>query len=132
VKLRNLGLLCDENIDPQVVAKLRMDGADVLTVAEAGLAGAIDPEVLARAHSEGRVVLTHDVDFGMLAIARGQPHTGIVYLRTGGLRVSELVEVVDATMALDEDLALPFIAVVTLRSGGIRIRIRPRPPSSDR
>lgn len=39
-----------------------------------------DEEILARAHTEGRVLVTLDKDFGELAIIRGMPHSGIVRL----------------------------------------------------
>ncbi len=39
-----------------------------------------DEEILARAHAEGRVLLTLDKDFGELAVVRGLPHHGIVRL----------------------------------------------------
>jgi predicted nuclease of predicted toxin-antitoxin system len=39
-----------------------------------------DEEVLLRARSEGRILITLDKDFGELAIVQGQPHCGIVRL----------------------------------------------------
>ena len=39
-----------------------------------------DEEILARAHAEGRVLVTLDKDFGELAIVRGTPHSGILRL----------------------------------------------------
>jgi len=39
-----------------------------------------DAEILARAHREGRVLITLDKDFGELAVVQGQSHSGIVRL----------------------------------------------------
>ena len=39
-----------------------------------------DVEILARAHREGRVLVTLDKDFGELAVVRGHPHRGIIRL----------------------------------------------------
>ena len=39
-----------------------------------------DEEILARAYSENRVLVTLDKDFGELAVAQGQPHSGIIRL----------------------------------------------------
>jgi predicted nuclease of predicted toxin-antitoxin system len=39
-----------------------------------------DEAILARAHTEGRVLVTLDKDFGELAIVRRIPHSGIVRL----------------------------------------------------
>ncbi|HNU10979.1 MAG TPA: DUF5615 family PIN-like protein [Rubrivivax sp.] len=44
-----------------------------------------DEAVLVHAHSEGRVLVTLDKDFGELAIVKGQPHAGIVRLVGLGL-----------------------------------------------
>jgi predicted nuclease of predicted toxin-antitoxin system len=39
-----------------------------------------DEEILTFAHSQGRILVTLDKDFGELAIVRGRPHSGIVRL----------------------------------------------------
>ncbi|MGE3491257.1 MAG: DUF5615 family PIN-like protein, partial [Vicinamibacterales bacterium] len=68
MKLFAFALLADENINPEVVAGLRALGCRIETVAELGLAGAADSLILERAVAEGRIVLTHDPDFGRLAV----------------------------------------------------------------
>lgn len=45
-----------------------------------------DAEVLARAHAQGRVLVTLDKDFGELAIVYRRPHSGIVRLVGFGAR----------------------------------------------
>jgi predicted nuclease of predicted toxin-antitoxin system len=45
-----------------------------------------DDEILARAHQEGRILVTLDKDFGELAVVRKQPHSGIVRLVGFGAR----------------------------------------------
>jgi predicted nuclease of predicted toxin-antitoxin system len=47
------------------------------------LIGRPDVDVLERAASQGRVVVTHDVAFGRSAIRAGAAFIGIVYLRPG-------------------------------------------------
>ena len=39
-----------------------------------------DDEILARAHREGRILVTLDKDFGELAVVHGQQHAGIIRL----------------------------------------------------
>lgn len=58
-----LRLLADENFNDDVVRGLlrRAPDLDMVRVRDVGLSGASDPEVLAWAAQEGRVVLTHDV-----------------------------------------------------------------------
>ena len=72
----------DEHVPRAVVDGLRHHGADVLTTPEAGMLGRDDPDHLALAHWEGRVLYTQDDDFLTLA-ASGVPHSGIAYLRQG-------------------------------------------------
>jgi len=83
LKLRQFPILTDENVDPDVVAGLRGLGFDVLDVLESGRAGASDVELLRWAMSQGRVVITHDADFGTLAVLQNEPLVGLVYLRPG-------------------------------------------------
>lgn len=57
--------------------QLQTSGHDVIWVGD----WAEDPgddEILARAHIEGRVLVTLDKDFGELAVVRGLPHSGII------------------------------------------------------
>ncbi len=72
----------DEHVAKAVVRGLRQRGVDVVTVVEAGLLGASDPEHLAWARREGRVLFTQDEDFLSLTAA-GAEHTGVVYTPQG-------------------------------------------------
>jgi predicted nuclease of predicted toxin-antitoxin system len=72
--------LADECCDEATVAALRHDGHDVVYAVES-LRGAPDEEVLARAVSEQRILLTEDKDFGELVYALSRPAHGIVLLR---------------------------------------------------
>ena len=67
-----------------------------------------------------RFVLTHDSDFGTLAVHRGEAITGIVYLRPGGRPPAEVMADVQALMAAEIDWTPPIIAVY--RAGRLRIR----------
>ena len=67
MKPLDFSILADENIDRAVVSALRSEGKDIETVLEIGLGGVSDAEVMRYAHTDGRVVLTHDRDFGLLA-----------------------------------------------------------------
>ena len=72
--------LADECCDAGLVNALRDDGHDVLYAVES-LRGATDDELLIRAFSEGRILLTEDKDFGELVYRLRQPAYGIVLLR---------------------------------------------------
>jgi predicted nuclease of predicted toxin-antitoxin system len=83
VKLREFGLLTDENVDREVVDHLRQSGFDVKDVYEQGWRGSSDAALLSVAVTERRVIVTHDADFGPLVIHGGLPLVGILYLRPG-------------------------------------------------
>lgn len=92
---------------------------------ERGLAGRSDAELLALAHAEGRVVLTHDSDFGTLAIRAGAPLVGVIYLRPGHIDPDEVRQRLDAVAALAIDGTPPFVLVVERRGDRVRVRLRP-------
>jgi predicted nuclease of predicted toxin-antitoxin system len=75
-----LRLLANENIAAGAVEQLRRLGHDVTCAAELA-AGADDADLLTRALSERRVLVTKDKDFGELAVREGRPHVGVILLR---------------------------------------------------
>jgi predicted nuclease of predicted toxin-antitoxin system len=125
MKLVKLPLLAYENIDPEVIQRLREEGFDIAGVIGNGCAGKDDEEVLGLAHSQGRAVLTHDSDFGTLVIAAGKPFTGIIYLKPGHIQTAFTLQSLSALLEKIEDVSPPFIIVVQHNSTGIRIRYRP-------
>lgn len=91
-------LYADENFDFPVVEELRRVGHDVLTAQEDGQAAQPDSIILARAHSLGRVVLTHDRrDYERLS-RQGAPHSGILST-THDLNFGALATRIDAALA---------------------------------
>lgn len=83
-----------------------------------------DEEILARARSEGRVLVTLDKDFGELAIVRGTPHAGILRLVNLSVRgqAAACVRVLDL-----HGQELRTGAIVTAEPGRLRIRPADRP-----
>jgi predicted nuclease of predicted toxin-antitoxin system len=113
-------LIVNENVSATVIRILRERGHDVVSVKES-MRGSDDESILARAQSEGRLVVTHDKDFGELAFRRGLPATsGIVLFRLAGTGADNDNRRVIEVLESDVDWARQF-AVVT----DDRIRIRP-------
>jgi predicted nuclease of predicted toxin-antitoxin system len=76
-------LLANENCPRLVVDALSAAGHDVLWIRTAA-PGLSDPDVLARAVAEARVLVTFDKDFGELAFRVGLAATcGVILLRIG-------------------------------------------------
>jgi uncharacterized protein with PIN domain len=77
-----LKLLLDEMYSPRLAEALRVAGIDASTVAELGLAGAADAEVLAAAIAEQRILLTENVaDFTRISaehLVAGLHHPGVL------------------------------------------------------
>jgi predicted nuclease of predicted toxin-antitoxin system len=117
-------LLADENINREVVATLAKRGKDIRSVADESLTGADDTLIIERAFANRRVVLTHDSDFGKLAISIRKPCIGIIYLRPGHISPSFVIEMLDALDALEIETVPPFIVVVDRKADTVRIRLR--------
>ncbi len=124
MRLLDFSFLADENIHPEVVAYLRAQGIDVACVSETNMAAADDADLLRLAVSDGRVVLTHDRDFGTLAVARQEPLVGIIYLRPGHIQAQFTIESVRALFAAKLDLQPPFLLVAKRRGSTVSIRLR--------
>ena len=111
--------LADECCDEATVAALRRDGHDAVYAVES-LRGASDEEVLARAVSEQRILLTEDKDFRELVYALNRPAHGIVLLRFDvaerALKIPRLRELLEHH---SERLGRHF---VVLESDKIRLR----------
>jgi predicted nuclease of predicted toxin-antitoxin system len=86
-------LLLDENLSPTVAEALRRDdGLDACHVRDRDMLGATDAEVLERALTEDRILVTVNVrDFDRLARAQ-ELHPGIVFIERGDLARGEQLE----------------------------------------
>ena len=78
-----------------------------------------DNEILATAHTENRILVTLDKDFGELAVLKGTPHSGIV--RLSGFRVAEMAKTIDYVVKKHETELLEG-AIVSVNP--VRLRIR--------
>ena len=85
--------LTDENIASSVVHFLRKSGYDVKDIKESNLYGISDKEVLKIAFEEGRIVITHDKDFGNLLTFSREKHRGVILLRLNNQRPYNVLKV---------------------------------------
>jgi hypothetical protein len=81
-----LRLLADENFNGDIVrgSLLRQPVVDIVRAQDAGLAGADDPDVLAWAAANNRIILTHDratiANHAFERVARGEAMPGVFIL----------------------------------------------------
>lgn len=125
MKLAQFAFLADENIHPGVTAFLRDQGLDLVTVGELGLRGAEDIAIVRTALAAKRVVLTHDSDFGSLAIAAGEPIHGIVSLRPGHIQAAFTIQTLETLFDSSLNLTPPFLLIGVRKDQVVRIRLRP-------
>jgi predicted nuclease of predicted toxin-antitoxin system len=87
-------LLLDENLSPKIAQTLATEeGLDACHIRDRGMLEASDRNVLEKAYSEDRILVTANVrDFTRLAAAR-ELHAGIVLLEAGDLRREEQLEI---------------------------------------
>jgi len=117
-------LLADENIPYPVVRRLRSEGHDACWVGDDN-PGVEDRSVFKWAHSEERLLLTFDKDFGALTFRDDAARpAGILLFRLSALSKDDLVDFVVKTIQDRNDWYGHF-AVIEQE----RIRMRPLSPS---
>jgi predicted nuclease of predicted toxin-antitoxin system len=116
--------LTDENIHPEIIEFLRSESFDVASTSELALNGKPDDEILKRALSDKRVIITQDNDFGKLVFANKEEFVGIIYLRPGHIASNFHIKTLQSIMAENPDLQPPFLLVAEHGIERVKIRIR--------
>lgn len=118
-------LLLDACLSPSIALGLREAGHDALHVVEFDMLGSSDEEILTRARTEGRVLVSADADFGGLLAESGATGPSFVLLRSADdLSVGQQTVLLTANLAeVAEDLERGAVVVLGRR----RIRIRDLP-----
>jgi predicted nuclease of predicted toxin-antitoxin system len=86
----------DENLPVEVGELLRQAGFDALTVLDQNLGGRPDTEVAAVCRSEGRALLTFDLDFADTTRYPPVSYAGVIVLRLTRQDKAHVVNVVTA------------------------------------
>jgi predicted nuclease of predicted toxin-antitoxin system len=113
--------VADENIDRQVIDRLRQDGHIVMSVSEMD-PGISDDVVLDLSNQEGSLLLTADKDFGELVFRQHRLMTGVVLIRLAGL--SPLLKAEVVASAIKRHITELSQAFALISPGVIRIRKR--------
>ena len=123
MKALDFPILADENVHPEVIEFLRRAGMDVDSITGQGKLGLSDTEVLQQATEVGRIVLTHDSDFGGLALM-GAKFVGIIYLRPGHIRADFTIKTLEAIRDNAPEVTPPFVLVAERTGDTVKIRVR--------
>ena len=114
-----MNFLADENIDRQIVERLRLEGHNVQYIAETDT-GITDDEVLDMANREEVLLLTADKDFGELVFRQKRITSGVLLIRLAGFSPMRKAEIVASSINKHTTELLHAFTVITM--GAIRIR----------
>lgn len=91
-------LLADENVDYDLVrgALRRRPEFDFIRVQSVGLTQTVDPDILAWAARERRIIVTHDVKtmpgFARQRMSRSEPMAGLFIVHQEGAALSRIID----------------------------------------
>ena len=111
-------LFADENIDRQIIERLRKEGHEVLSVLD-GEIGLNDEQVLTKANHASAILLTNDKDFGEAVYRQKKAFHGVILIRLAGLSSEKKAEIVCRALQEHSDLENNFTVIVP---GTVRIR----------
>ncbi|MBN1119549.1 MAG: DUF5615 family PIN-like protein [Anaerolineae bacterium] len=116
--------LADMGISNLTVGWLRDQGYDALHAREAAMQRTPDEDLLEKARSEGRVLLTLDLDFGYLMAVSGARLPSVVIFRLGNKTAEYVTARLKDVLACCTD-RLQEGAIISVEEVAIRIRQLP-------
>ena len=116
--------LADMGLARSTVAFLRARGHDAVHLRDQGLQRLSDDEIVAKAVAEGRVVLTHDLDFGRIVAVSGATVPSVITFRLQDMRPAQVNRYLAGVLArFTAELEAGALVSVNERA----IRVRPLP-----
>jgi predicted nuclease of predicted toxin-antitoxin system len=116
--------LADMGLAQSTVAFLRAQGHDAVHLRDQGLQQLEDIEIVQKARAEGRVILTHDLDFGRIVALGGARGPSMITFRLSDMRPSQVNQfLITVLERFTEQLEMG--ALVSVTDGGIRVRSLP-------
>jgi predicted nuclease of predicted toxin-antitoxin system len=110
-------------VSPRIVQWLRQNGDDAVHLRDQGLQRLPDPDIFNKAHSEHRIILTFDLDFGEIAALSKGRVVSVILFRLHNTRIPHVIERLQAALAFRE--ALEKGAVVVVEESRCRMRSLP-------
>lgn len=117
-------LLIDMNLSPNWVEALKSEGLEAVHWSTIGNPRAADSEIMAWARSNGYVVFTHDLDFGMLLAVTQAQGPSVIQVRTQDVMPDALGARI-LQVLLNYTAALEKGALITVDVDRLRIRLLP-------
>lgn len=116
--------LADMCVDVRIVRWLREQGHDATHLRDEGLHRMPNGKIFNKAISEGRIVLTFDLDFADIAALTGGKKASVILFRLRNTRTSHVIERL-STVLEDSLEVLGKGAVITVEETRHRIRYLP-------
>lgn len=114
--------ILDENMSPDIVVPLEVQGHDAIAISQVA-PHTPDPDVLAWAVRENRILVTFDTDFGALIYEQGLPAPpAVVLFRLGNMPIAAIIRLVARVLSAARSWA-GYFWVITETA----IRNRPLP-----
>jgi predicted nuclease of predicted toxin-antitoxin system len=116
--------LLDMGISPKTADFLRNLGYDTIHLHDLESDRSTDPAVLQMARNEGRILLTHDLDFGELIAASGANTPSVIIFRLRNMNPRNVNRFLKGIITEHRE-ALEKGAIVSVTEGQVRIRLLP-------
>ena len=116
--------LADMGISPQTVAFLGGLRHEAVHLHTQGLDRMKDSAILDKAREEGRILLTHDLDFGELVAASGARLPSVVIFRLRNMHPDRVNRYLESIVNQHSEL-LEQGAIISVAEGQIRARVLP-------
>jgi len=119
-------ILVDACLSPRLAEALNANGHEAVHVVSYGMESAPDPEVLARADAEDRVVLSADTDFGtILGATRATRPSVILFRLETDRRVDELAGLIESQPGPPSRLPRRRASIIVIGDALVRVRSLP-------
>lgn len=116
--------LADMGISPKAVSHLNQQGHDAVHLIDENLHRLPDPDILSKPRSEGRILLTHDLDFGELMAASGTRLPSVIIFRLGNMAAANVNRHLDLILEQYAE-ELEQGAILSITENRVRIRRLP-------
>ncbi|MBI5814574.1 MAG: DUF5615 family PIN-like protein [Nitrospinae bacterium] len=116
--------LADMGVSLVVVRWLRENGQDAVHLTEQNLQCLTDELIFAKAHSEKRIVLTFDLDFGEIAALSGNNTVSVIVFRLRNARAGHVISRLSTLLEKSGD-TLGKGSVVIVEESRFRVRHLP-------
>lgn len=116
--------LADMGISPKAVSHLNQQGHDAVHLIDENLHRLPDPDILSKSRSEGRILLTHDLDFGELMAASGTRLPSVIIFRLGNMAAANVNRHLDLILEQYAE-ELEQGAILSITENRVRIRRLP-------